>query len=116
MLIPAWKAYRTSYWECVTVLAGSQTYGYSRAAIPSVEAAMAQPTCTIRQISQAIQLLGRRSTRAAISPGMTIVPAAAAPAPEVSCDIADLLAAIRVRGWRGKAGKGGTLADVVDES
>src|ERR1700722_14250977 len=86
MLIPAWKAYRTSYWECVTVLAGSQTNGYNRAAIPSVEADIAQPTCTIRHISQAMKLIGRRSTRAAISPGMTRVPPAAPP-PEVSCAI-----------------------------
>ena len=55
-------------------LAGSQTNGYSLAAIPSVDAAVAQPTCTIRQISQAMKLIGRRSTRAAISPGMTRVP------------------------------------------
>ena len=56
------------YWEWLTTFAGSQTNGYSRAAIPSVEAAVAQPTCTIRHISQAIRLMGRRSTRAAISP------------------------------------------------
>ena len=74
MLIPACRAYRTLYWEWVTTLAGSQTNGYSRAAIPSVAAAVAQPTCTIRQISQAIALMGSRSTRAAISPGMTRVP------------------------------------------
>ena len=87
MLIPACRAYRTSYWECVTDLAGSQMNGYSRAAIPSVEADIAQPTCTIRHISQAMKLIGSRSTRAAISPGMTRVPPVAPPAPEVSCAI-----------------------------
>ena len=76
MLIPACRAYRTLYWEWLMTLAGSQTNGYSRAAIPSVDAAVAQPTCTIRQISQAIALMGSRSTRAAISPGMTSVPPA----------------------------------------
>ena len=75
-------------------LAGSQTNGYSRRAIPSVEAEIAQPICTIRQISQAMKLMGRRSTRAAISPGMTSVPPPAAAAPEVSCAITVLLAAI----------------------
>ena len=111
MLIPACRAYRTLYWEWVTTLAGSQTNGYSRAAIPSVAAAVAQPTCTIRQISQAIALMGSRSTRAAISPGMTRVPPpAAAAAPEVSCAITVLLAAIRFKGWRGKAGNCGTFA------
>ena len=110
MLIPAWKAYRTSYWECVTALAGSQMNGYSRAAIPSVEAEVDQPICTIRQISQAIRLIGRRSIRAAISPGMTRVPPVA-PAPEVSCAIAVLLAATRNQGnGGGKAGKGSALA------
>ena len=116
MLIPAWKAYRTSYWECVTALAGSQMNGYSRAAIPSVEAEVAQPICTIRQISQAIKLIGSRSTRAAISPGMTRVPAAAAPAPEVSCAITVLLAAIRSQGVAGKAGKGSASAGVADDN
>ena len=82
-------------------LAGSQTNGYSRRAIPSVEAEHAQPTCTIRQISQAIKLMGRRSTRAAISPGMTRVPPPAAAAPEVSCAITVLLAAIRYQGMAG---------------
>src|SRR5215469_8194740 len=99
MLIPACRAYRTSYWLWLMTLAGSQTNGYSRAAIPSVEADIAQPTCTIRQISQAMKLLGRRSTRAAISPGMTRVPPAAAP--EVSCAIAVLLAVIRYQGVTG---------------
>ena len=93
-------------------LAGSQTYGYSRAAIPSVEAAHAQPTWMIRQISQAMALMGSRSTRAAISPGMTIVPPAAAP--EVSCAITVLLAAIRFREWRGKAGNYGAFAADVE--
>src|ERR1700677_4560118 len=96
MLIPACRAYRTLYWEWVMTLAGSQTNGYSLAAIPSVAAAVAHPTCTIRQISQAIKLIGRRSTRAAISPGMTRVPPAAAPA--VSCAIGVLLAAIQFQG------------------
>src|ERR1700722_17812721 len=100
MLMPAWKAYRTSYWEFVTALAGSQMTGYSRAAIPSVEAEVDQPICTIRQISQAIKLIGSRSIRAAISPGMTRVPLAV-PAPEVSCAIAVLLAAIRSQGMAG---------------
>jgi hypothetical protein len=41
-------------------------------------------------------LMGRRSTRAAISPGMTrVVPEVAVPDPEVSCAITVLLAAIR---------------------
>ena len=101
MLIPTCKAYRTSYWLCVISLAGSQTNGYSRRAIPSVEADIAQPTCTIRQISQAIKLIGRRSTRAAASPGMTRVPPPAAPAPEVSCAITVLLAAIQFQGMAG---------------
>ncbi len=74
MLIPACKAYSTLYWEWLMTLAGSQTNGYSRCAIPSVAAAHAQPTCTIRHISQAQKVMGRRSTRAAISPGMTTVP------------------------------------------
>src|SRR5580692_721633 len=87
--------------------AGSQTNGYSRWAIPSVDAEHAQPTWMIRQISQAIKLLGRRSTRAAISPGMTRVPPpAAAPAPEVSCAITVLHP---VSGVAGKAGKGFAL-------
>ncbi len=75
-----------SYWLWVISLAGSQMNGYILAAIASVETATAQPICTIRQISQAIALLGRRSTRAAISPGMTMVvpPLAAAPDPEAS--------------------------------
>src|SRR6202012_3740334 len=97
MLIPACRAYRTSYWECVTALAGSQMNGYSRAAIPSVEAEVDQPICTIRQISQAIKLIGRRSIRAAISPGMTRVPLAA-PAPEVSLAIQVSLLPPRTRG------------------
>src|SRR6202035_4890005 len=97
MLIPACKAYKTLYWEWLMTLAGSQTNGYSRWAIPSVDAAHAQPTCTIRHISQAMKLMGRRSTRAAISPGITRVlpaPPAAAAAPDVSCAITVLLAAI----------------------
>src|ERR1700690_3316666 len=79
--------------------AGSQTNGYSLRAIPSVEAEKAQPTWMIRHISQAMKLMGRRSMRAAISPGMTSVPPpVAVPPPEVSCDIATLLAAIRYQG------------------
>ena len=113
MLIPAWKAYRTSYWECVTALAGSQMNGYSRAAIPSVEAEVAQPICTIRQISQAMKLIGSRSTRAAISPGMTKVPPVAAP--EVSCAIAVLLAAIRSQG-DGKVNRGGAAPRPVSRT
>src|ERR1700722_9250965 len=104
MLIPTCKAYRTSYWLCVMTWAGSQTNGYSLRAIPSVAPDIAQPICTIRQISQAIKLLGSRSTRAAISPGMTRVRPLAAPAPEVSCAISVLLAAIRCNGWRVKRG------------
>src|SRR5690349_6688576 len=96
MLIPACSAYRTSYWEWLMTLAGSQTYGYSLAAIPSVEAAHAQPTWIIRQISQAMPLMGSRSTLAAISPGITRVPPAEAP--EVSCAITVLLAATRTQG------------------
>ncbi len=80
-------------------MAGSQTYGYILEAIPSVEAAMAQPTWTIMQISQAMKLIGRRSTRAAISPGMTSVPPAA-PVSEASCDIAVSLLSSGLRGWR----------------
>src|ERR1700759_2940343 len=92
MLIPTCKAYKTLYWLCVMTLAGSQTNGYSRWAIPSVAAELAQPTCTIRQISQAMKLIGSRSTRAAISPGMTrVVGAPTAPVPEVSCVICVLL-------------------------
>src|SRR6185312_12182535 len=101
MLIPTWKAYSTSYWLWVISLAGSHTYGYIRAAMPSVEAAMAQPTCTMRHISQAIRLLGRRSTRAAISPGMTKRAVPAASAPDVSCAIAVLLAAVQGHGIGG---------------
>src|SRR5580693_8192552 len=99
MLIPTCRANRTLYWLCVTTWAGSQTKGYSRRAIPSVEAEVAQPIWMIRQITQAIKLLGRRSTRAAISPGMTrVLPPAVAPAPEVFSVIGDLLAAIRYQG------------------
>jgi hypothetical protein len=55
---------------------------------------------------QAMKLIGRRSTRAAISPGMTSVPPPAAVAPpEVSCDITDLLAAIRYQGVAEKSGR-----------
>jgi hypothetical protein len=73
------------YWEWLTTLAGSQMNGYSLAAIPSVEAEVAQPTCTIRHISQAIMLMGRRSIRAAISPGITkaVAPPPAVAVPEV---------------------------------
>ena len=113
MLIPTCKANRTSYWLCVMTLAGSQTNGYSRRAIPSVEAEVAQPTWMIRQISQAMKLMGRRSIRAAISPGMTRVVAPAAPAPEVSCAIAVLLAAT---GSRVAVKRGAVLFPVVDEN
>ena len=78
--------------------AGSQMNGYSLRAIPSVEADIAQPTCTIRHISQAMKLIGRRSTRAAASPGMTSVPPPTASAAELSCVITGLLAASRLRG------------------
>src|ERR1700677_5257411 len=99
MLIPTCKAYRTSYWLWVMTWAGSQTNGYSLSAIPSVEAENAQPICTIRQISQAMKLIGRRSTRAAISPGMTsVLPPLAAADAGVSCAIAVLLAAIPYQG------------------
>src|ERR1700753_820945 len=98
MLIPACRAYSTSYCEGGMPLAGSQTNGYSRAAIPSVEAAIAQPSCTMRQISQAMPLMGRRSTRAAISPGMTKAAPPPALAPAVSCAITVLLAAIQFQG------------------
>src|ERR1700722_18192041 len=116
MLMPAWKAYRTSYWECVTALAGSQMNGYSRAAIPSVEAEVAQPICTIRQISQAMKLIGSRSTRAAISPGMTRVPPAAA-APEVSCAITVLLTCHPVSGdGEVNRGRGSAFTGVADDN
>ena len=105
MLIPTSKAYRTSYWLWVISLAGSQTNGYILAAIASVETAIAQPICTIRQISQAMKLMGSRSTRAAISPGMTRVPPAAARLPRYLVAIAVLLAAIRFQGVAGKAGE-----------
>ena len=109
MLIPACKAYRTSYWLWFITLAGSQTYGYSLAAIPSVEAAHAQPTCTIRQISQAMKLLGSRSTRAAISPGMTRVPPPAAGSRSILCHYSSPCCH-PVQGVAGKSGKGGALA------
>jgi hypothetical protein len=71
---------------------GSQMNGYNRALIPSADAEHAQPTCTSRASSQAILLTGRRSTRAAISPGMTTaMPPSAAPAPDLPCAIAVLL-------------------------
>ena len=86
-------------------LAGSQTNGYSRAAIPSVEAAIAQPTCTIRQISQAMKLMGRRSTRAAISPGMTRVPPPRRPRlPRYLVPLRFSLLPSSFRGWRVKRG------------
>src|ERR1700722_15816518 len=112
MLIPTCRANRTLYWLCVTTLAGSQTNGYSRRAIPSVEAEVAQPTWMIRHISQAIKLIGRRSTRAAISPGMTRVVLLLAAAGG-SCAIAVLLAAIRYQGVGGvKRGIAAPTADV----
>jgi hypothetical protein len=43
MLMPACRAYSTSYWEWLMTLAGSQMNGYSRAAMPSVEADVDQP-------------------------------------------------------------------------
>ena len=84
MLIPACMAYRTEYSNELMSWAGSQMNGYSVRAIPSVEAEVAQPTCTSRATSQTIQLMGSRSIRAAISAGMTV---AAPPrtVPEVSC-------------------------------
>jgi hypothetical protein len=89
--------------------------GYILAAIASVDTATAQPICTIRQISQAMKLIGSRSTRAAISPGMTrVAPPVAVPDPEVSCAITVLLAATRGRGVAGKAGKDGVFADTVE--
>ena len=102
MLIPTCRAYRTSYWLWVMTLAGSQTNGYSRAAIPSVDAAHAQPTCTIRQISQAIEAHGQ-----AVDPGCHLAgndqgaAAGGGPAPEVSCAITVLLAAIQSQGMAG---------------
>ena len=103
MLIPAWKAYRTSYWECVTVLAGSQTNGYSRAAIPSVEADIAQPTCTIRQISQAMKLIGQ-----AVDPGRHLAgdDQSAARRPRLPKYLVPLQFSIRCPEVAGKAGKG----------
>jgi hypothetical protein len=115
MPIPTSRAYRTSYWLWVISLAGSQTNGYILAAIASVPTAHAQPICTIRQISQAMKLMGSRSTRAAISPGMTrVFPPAAVPVPEVSFAIAVLLAAAQGHGVAGKAGEDGAFADTVD--
>src|SRR6516165_7047576 len=113
MPTPASRAYRTLYWLWVISWAGSQTNGYIRPAIASVPTAHAQPICTIRQISQAMKLIGSRSTRAAISPGMTrVVPPVAVldPDPGLSCAITVLLAATQGRGVAGKAGKdGGSL-------
>ena len=86
MLIPVCMAYRTEYSNDVMSLCGSQMNGYSVRAIPSVEAAMPQASCTSRAISQSMKLLGRRSIRAAISPGTTIVAPPPA-APEMSCAI-----------------------------
>src|ERR1700722_5010450 len=114
MPIPPSRAYRTSYWLWLISLAGSQTNGYILAAIASVPTAHAQPICTIRQISQAMKLMGSRSTRAAISPGMTrVFPPAAVPAPEASYAITVLLAATQGHGVAGKAGEGGPFADAM---
>src|ERR1700689_113883 len=90
---------------------GSQMNGYSVAAIPSVAPVVVQPSCTIRAISKITQLVGSRSIRAAISPGITrlVVRPAVAPVPEASCAIAILLAATKER--RGKAGCGAFAGD-----
>src|SRR5215471_15636566 len=90
MLIPACKAYKTEYSYDVMLWCGNHMNGYRTGAIPSADPAHAQPTCTSRNISQIIKLTGRRSTRAAISPGMSTVPPPTAL--EVSCAIASLLA------------------------
>jgi hypothetical protein len=81
MLIPVSRAYSTEYSKDVMMCRGSQMNGYSRALIPSADAAHAQPTCTSRASSQAILLTGRLSTRAAIWPGMTRVVPPTAPLP-----------------------------------
>src|SRR6516225_5602361 len=92
---------------------GSHMNGCSLAAVPSTDAAHAQPTCTSRAISQAILLIGKRSTRAAISPRMTtVVPPAAALAPDMSCAIAVPPGAILCHG--GARGKGGVSGDMAD--
>jgi len=89
------KANRTEYSNEVMTWCGSHMNGYSLALIPSADAEHAQPTCTSRAISQAILLMGRRSTRAAISPGTTkVVPPTAPPAPDVPCAIAVPLCAM----------------------
>src|ERR1700722_10594176 len=94
MLIPPSRANSHEYSdELMPTWFGIHTNGYSRAAIPSVDAVVAQASITSRHISQCTQLLGRRSIRAAISPGITRVPPPVPP--EASCVIAVLLAAIR---------------------
>src|ERR1700732_3672310 len=95
---------------------GNHMNGYSVAAIPSVAPVVVQPSCTISAISKTTQLAGRRSIRAAISPGITrrVVPPPAAPAPDVSCAIANLLAASRVRG--GGVKQGPAPLPVADET
>src|SRR5215475_6864638 len=109
MLIPACKAYKTEYSNDVMLWCGNHMKGYRNRAIPSVDAAHAQPACTRRNVSQIIKLTGRRSTRAAISPGMTtLLPPTAL---EVSCAIAALLAAIWCQGAaRAETGKGSRFA------
>src|ERR1700727_61752 len=111
MPIPTSKAYRTEYCDEVMRCLGSQMYGYRRSAGPSVASMAAQAAWTIKASSHCIQLRGSRSIRAAISPGITkVVASPPVAAPEVSCAIAVLLAAIRCHGNGGsKAGNGGAL-------
>ena len=102
MLIPTCKAYRTSYWLCVMTLAGSQTNGYSRAAIPSVEADD-RPA----HLHDQADLPGHEAHGQAVDPGRHLAgndqsaAAGGGPAPEVSCAITVLLAAIRFQGMAG---------------
>src|SRR5215475_7375771 len=108
MLIPACKAYKTEYSNDVMLWCGNHMKGYRNRAIPSVDAAHAQPACTRRNVSQIIKLTGRRSTRAAISPGMTtMLPPTAL---EVSCAIAALLAPSDVRERAGRKAEGPRFA------
>src|SRR5215475_14602098 len=108
MLIPACKAYKTEYSNDVMLWCGNHMKGYRNRAIPSVDAAHAQPACTRRNVSQIIKLTGRRSTRAAISPGMTtMLPPTAL---EVSCAIAALLVPSDVRERAGRKAEGPCLA------
>ena len=81
-----------------------------------VETAVAQPICTIRQISQAIALIGSRSIRAAISPGMTGGSARGGPGSLGLVSVRFSLLPPKVRGVAGQTGKCGAFAGTVDGS